>query len=86
MEIVERKISKAIDGDTFRVLTPVWGSRNIRIADFNSPESGQRGYLESKIKLQKFAGKKVEIIPVAKSYGRTVAKVFYNEEYLTKFL
>lgn len=86
MQIFERRIAKVVDGDTFRIWTPIQGSKSVRIADFNSPKFGQDGFTEARNRLKRFEGKKIEIIPVAKSYGRTVAKIFYNEEHLTKFL
>ena len=86
MQIFERKIAKVISGDKFKIPTPVSGSRYIRIAGFNAPEFGKKGYLQAKRKLQKFEGRKVEITPIAKSYGRTIAKVFYKEENLIGFL
>ena len=77
MQIFERKITKAVNYDTFKVLTPIWGSRSIKVADFNSFHRGKKI-------LQKFEGKKVEIIPISKSNKKIVAKIFYNEEELPR--
>ena len=74
--MVKRKVTKIIDGDTFVVDKPVRGSKYIRIADINTPEKGERGYQSAKNRLSKnISGKQVDVKPVGKSYGRTVAKV-----------
>ena len=74
--LVKRKVTKIIDGDTFVVDKPVRGSNYIRIADIDTPEKGQRGYQSAKDRLSKnINGKQVDVNPVGKSYGRTVAKV-----------
>ena len=44
--MVKRKVTKIIDGDTFVVDKPVRGSKYIRIADINTPEKGQRDFVE----------------------------------------
>ena len=74
--MVKRKVQRVVDGDTFDTDKPVCGSTRIRIAGINTPEKGQRGYLSSTNKLKKeIEGKIVDIKPVGKSYGRTVANV-----------
>jgi len=74
--MVKRKVTKIIDGDTFKIDRPVRGSNYIRIADKDAPEKGQRGFAAAKNNLdKKIGGKTVDVNPVGKSYGRTVAKV-----------
>lgn len=74
--MVKRKVTKVIDGDTFKTDKPVKGSNFIRIADKDAPEKGQHGFTTAKNNLdRKIGGKTVDIDPVGKSYGRTVAKV-----------
>lgn len=75
---VRRKVQKAIDGDTFKVSHRVGGSQYVRIAGLNCPERGQRGYGSAKQRLAKLEGKTVTLRPRGKSYGRTVADVFYH--------
>ena len=78
-DMVKRKVTGVIDGDTFKVNKPVQGSDRIRIADKNAPERGERGYKKAKDDLaQKIQDKTVDINPVGKSYGRTVADVKKN--------
>lgn len=74
--VVKRKVTKIIDGDTFKTDKPVRGSNFIRIANKDAPEKGQRGFTTAKNNLdKKIGGKTVNIDPVGKSYGRTVANV-----------
>lgn len=74
--MVKRKVQRVINGDTFVTDKPVRGSMHIRIADINTPEKEQRGYLSATNKLKKeIEGKVVDIEPVEKSYGRTVGSV-----------
>ena len=74
--MVKRKVTKIIDGDTFKTNRPVRGSNYIRIADKDAPEKGQRGFATAKNNLdKKIGGETVDIDPVGKSYGRTVANV-----------
>lgn len=79
---VRRKVQKVIDGDTFTVSHRVSGSQYIRVAGVNAPEKGQRGYASAKKDLSKLKGKTVTLRPKAKSYGRTVADVFYKRKKL----
>ena len=81
---VRRKVQEIIDGDTFRVRNRVEGSQFIRIANVNAPEKGQKGYSESKRKLNKLKGETVTIKPVGKSYGRVVADVIYKRRKIKK--
>ena len=74
--MVKRKVTKIIDGDTFKTDRPVRGSNYIRIANKDAPEKGQRGFATAKNNLdKKIGGKTVDVDPVGKSYGRTVAYV-----------
>lgn len=74
--MVKRKVTRVIDGDTFKTDKPVRGSNYIRIANKDAPEKGQRGYTTAKNNLdRKIGGKTVDVNPVGKSYGRTVANV-----------
>ena len=79
---VRRKVQKVIDGDTFTVRNRVGGSQYIRVAGVNAPEKGQRGYASAKKDLSKLKGKTVTLRPKAKSYGRTVADVYYQRKKL----
>ncbi len=74
--MVKRKVTKVIDGDTFRVDKPVRGSNYIRMTKVNAPEKGERGYNSATKKLkEQVQGKIVDVVPKGKSYGRTVADV-----------
>ena len=74
--MVKRKVESVIDGDTFVTDKPVRDSKHIRIANIDTPEKGEHGYLSAKNKLKKeIEGKVVDIKSVGKSYGRTVANV-----------
>lgn len=83
---MRRKVQEIIDGDTFKVRNPVLGSQYIRVAGYNAPERGERGYLKAKRELSKLKGKTVTLIPKGKSYGRTVAEVIFNRKNLRKLL
>lgn len=80
---VRRKVQSVVDGDTFKVRNRVSGSQYIRVSGVNAPEKGQRGYLSAKKDLSKIKGKTVTLRPKAKSYGRTVADVFYKRRKLS---
>lgn len=74
--MVKRKVTKVVDGDTFKVDKPVRGSNYIRMTKVNSPEKGKRGYISATKELRdQIGGKTVDVNPVGKSYGRTVADV-----------
>lgn len=79
---VRRKVQRIVDGDTFKVSHRVRGSQYIRVAGVHAPEKGQRGYASAKQNLSKLKGKTVTLRPKAKSYGRTVADVFYKQKKL----
>ena len=74
--MVKRKVTKVIDGDTFKVSRPVEGSQFIRMTGRDTPEKGERGYASATKKLsEQILGGEVDIVPRGKSYGRTVADV-----------
>jgi len=72
---IQRKVKKAVDGDTLEVGTKIRGTNYIRIAGKNSPERGERGYTAEKNKLNRLAGKTITIVPKGRSYNRIVADV-----------
>jgi len=66
------KVTKVIDGDTFKVQ----GGKAIRLSNVKAPELGTKGGAKAKADLQKsIGGKTVSYDTVGKSYGRDVAKV-----------
>ena len=66
------KVTKVIDGDTFKVQ----GGKAIRLANVRAPELGTKGGAKARNELSaKVGGKTVTYKPVGKSYGRTVADV-----------
>ena len=67
-------VTKVIDGDTFETSSR---KKPIRLANVDTPEKGEPGYMKAKQKLTNLIkGKKVSIDTVARdSYGRSVAKV-----------
>ena len=70
--MVTGKVTKVIDGDTFKVK----GGKPIRLANVRAPELGTKGGAKARNDLQKtIGGKTVNYTPVGKSYGRTVANV-----------
>lgn len=76
MSPIRRKVQEIVDGDTFKVRTKVNGSCYIRIAGEDAPEKGEKGYTKAKNRLRrKLKGEWVNLNPVGKSYGRTVARV-----------
>ena len=77
--MVKRKVTRVIDGDTFKVDKPVRGSNFIRMTGRDAPEKGERGYASATRKLsEQIKGKTVNVIARGKSYGRTVADVSKN--------
>lgn len=76
---IHRKVKRVIDGDTFETYRRVQGSNRIRIANKDAPERNQRGGSSATQKLKRqIQGKVVTLKPVARSYGRVVAKVRKN--------
>ncbi len=74
--IYTRRVTRIIDGDTFEINIAIQGTRFIRVAGLNAPELNRPGGIAAKNRLAaKFLGKRVEITPVSRSYGRLVAKV-----------
>jgi len=56
INMVKRKVTKIIDGDTFKIDRPARGSNYIRISDKDAPEKGQRGFATAKNNLDKKIG------------------------------
>jgi len=66
------KVTKVIDGDTFKVQ----GGKAIRLANVRAPELGTKGGAKAKSELSgRIGGKTVSYDTVGKSYGRDVANV-----------
>lgn len=79
--VIQRKVKKVLDGDTFQTHTKIRGSNFVRIAGKNAPEKHQFGGKQATQKLKRqIQGKIVTLQPVGKSYGRTVAKVRYKRK------
>lgn len=73
---IHRKVKRVIDGDTFEVSRKIQGTDRIRMAELNAPETYQFGGERATEKLKRqIHGKTVTLQPVARSYGRIVAKV-----------
>lgn len=70
----KEKVTRVIDGDTFMTSSR---KKPVRIANYNAPERGQRGYKGSKDALKSMiSGKTVTVEVKAKDvYGRSVANV-----------
>jgi endonuclease YncB( thermonuclease family) len=84
---MRRKVTKVIDGDTFKVSRRVNGSQYVRLAGVNAAEKYQYGGRHATNRLKgMIGGKQVSIIPVGKSYGRTVANVRVNRKSVNKRL
>lgn len=78
---IHRRVTKVIDGDTFKVGTKVNGSNYVRIANKDTPEKRQPGYNAAKQSLtRKIDHKVVTLTPVGRSYGRVVAEVRQNRK------
>ena len=75
---IQRKVVKAIDGDTLEVRNKIRGTNYIRLANVNAPERGERGYSSAKSKLNILSGKTVTLVPRGRSYDRVVADVRYK--------
>lgn len=66
------KVTKIIDGDTFKVQ----GDKAVRLSKVRAPELGTKGGAKARNELQDLiGGKTVSYTTVAKSYGRDVANV-----------
>ena len=70
----KEKVTRVIDGDTFRTASR---KNPIRLASFNAPEKGQRGYAKATTALRNMIeGEVVSIDTKARDkYGRAVADV-----------
>ena len=68
------KVTRVIDGDTFMTSSR---KKPVRLANYNAPEKGKRGYKASKDTLRSLiSGKTVTIDVKARDvYGRAVANV-----------
>ena len=75
---IQRKVVRAVDGDTLQVGTKIRGTNFIRLANVDSPERGEKGYASAKAKLDRLRGKKVTLVPKGRSYNRVVADVRYK--------
>jgi len=70
--MAQGKVTKVIDGDTFKVQ----GSKSIRLSNVRAPEIGTKGGAKARNELKtQVDGKMVSYKTVAKSYGREVANV-----------
>ena len=71
----KERVSKVIDGDTFR--TKSRSKHSVRLANVDAPEKGTPGAAKATKALQKLiGGQEVKIKSVARDrYGRTVANV-----------
>ena len=74
---MNRKILRAVDGDTLQTRRKISGTNYIRLAGVNAPERGQRGYTSAKDRLDYLTkGRVATIVPKARDrYGRIVADV-----------
>jgi len=70
----KEKVTRVIDGDTFRTSSR---KHSVRLANTNAPEKGAKGGAKATQKLKTLIqGKKVEVKTVARDvYGRAVANV-----------
>lgn len=79
-ELLVGQVIAVTDGDTLKILTPNKQQIKIRLAEIDTPESGQTYGRRSKEELSSLAfGKeaKVTVVDVDR-YGRTVGRVFIN--------
>ena len=70
----KERVTRVIDGDTFMTSSR---KKPVRLADYDAPERGQRGYKSSKDALKSMiSGKAVTVDVKARDvYGRAVANV-----------
>ena len=81
-----RKVKRVIDGDTFEIYRSILGKRFVRLANVNTPEKGQRGYMKAKKILQDLIeGKTVTIIPVHIG-RRVIAEVILNRRSINRMM
>lgn len=79
----KEKVTKVIDGDTFKTASR---KRSVRLADIDAPEKGRPGSVKATAALKKMIeGEMVRIKPVGRDkYGRTVADVYKGRESVNK--
>jgi micrococcal nuclease len=73
-------VVRVVDGDTFEIDKLYKGIDIIRIADLDTPEKGEPGYIEATNKLARLIlGKEVQLNPKAiDAYRRLVADVYIS--------
>lgn len=79
------KVKQVIDGDTFDLA----GGEQVRIANLDAPELGEKGGQAAKKRLQQVLPKGQQVglsKPLAKSYGRTVRKVTVKSKPVNKLV
>ncbi|HRC43768.1 MAG TPA: thermonuclease family protein [Nitrospira sp.] len=74
---VERRLVRAIDGDTLR-----YGADRIRIRGYNAPERSEPDGLQATLRLQELLHEgEISIVPHGRDvYGRTLADVYVDEQ------
>lgn len=83
--VIIRRVERVIDGDTFIVSKKIGNTNRIRLAVANVPENYQSESRTATNRLRDLiGGKTVTIIPVGKSYGRTVANVKCQRKIVNK--
>ncbi len=85
-------VSEVVDGDTFKVREGWnWDGKNgeiVRPAGYNTPEKGEPGYEEAKLKLSNLIlNEKIEIqnVQTIDDWGRLIADVSYNGKNLADY-
>lgn len=79
------RVTRIIDGDTFMTASRI---KPVRLAGYNAPEKGQRGYASRTHALRRLIkGEKVEIHTITRDvYGRSVAKVIFKGKSINREL
>jgi len=79
----KEKVTNIIDGDTFETANR---KKPVRLANVDTPEKGERGYVKAKEDLRKLIGdEEVRIDTVSRDkYGRAVANVYLGRESVNK--
>lgn len=77
------KVTKVIDGDTFKTASR---KNPVRLANVDAPEKGERGSIKATEALRKMIeGEEVRIDTVSRDkYGRAVANVYVGRESVNK--
>lgn len=80
-EVVEMKVIKIVDGDTFDGLTKDFKQVRVRLAAFDAPEKGQPYGNNARQKLSELLfGKEVVVVMTGKEhYSRMIAKVYTKD-------